>query len=420
LGPQMSTSRLPPKTGYQPAVLLAMPYLTMGGGEAAVSQICRQLKRAGFQIFVITTVPAAEWQGDTTEWFADSCSIHHLPRSLPPRKWGGFVAQLIAEKRIDLIWLAGSSFLYELLPKLKQRFTRLAVVDLLFNPVGHTANHLKFAKYIDHVAVEHTAMRDWVVERGRDTASVSVIPNGVDLSQFVRSPRRDWRTGRPRPNGQPPFTAGFLGRFSEEKGPDIFLDLAVRLRSYPQVEFLMCGAGVMESSLQQRIDAEMLGDRVHMLGFRKTTDYLPCCDVVVICSRLDGRPNILMESLSMGVPVVAWGVGGIPEMAPVGSGATLVDPGNVPGLEAAIIRLMDQPETRRTLAESGVRFAEGHYSSEAAGAGYARMFRGLIDAKLIDSRPGNRTMDPVIQDASSEGLLAGIRSTLRRKLLGGR
>jgi O-antigen biosynthesis protein len=415
----MSTSRLPPKTA-KPAVLLAMPYLTMGGGEAAVSQVCRQLKREGFRIFLITTVPVAEWQGDTTEWFADSCSIHHLPQSLPSRTWERFVAQLIAQNRIDLIWLAGSSFVYDLLPKLKQKFTRLAVVDLLFNPVGHTANHLKFSRYIDHVAVEHSGMRDWVVEHGRDTASVSVIPNGVDLRQFVRSPRRDWRTGTTRPEGQPPFTVGFLGRFSEEKGPDIFLDLAVRLRSYPQVEFLMCGAGVMESSLQQRIDAEKLGDRVHMLGFRKTIDYLPCCDVVVICSRLDGRPNILMESLSMGVPVVAWGVGGIPEMAPDGSGATLVDSGDVPGLEAAIVRLMVQPEIRRNLAESGVRFAEGHFSSEAAGAGYARLFRGLINAKSIDSGQRDRTMDPMVADASSDGFLAGIRNTLRRKLLGGR
>jgi glycosyltransferase involved in cell wall biosynthesis len=416
----MSMSRLPPKTGYQPAVLLAMPYLTMGGGEAAVSQICRQLKRAGFRIFVITTVPVAEWQGDTTEWFADSCSIHHLPRSLPPRKWGSFVAQLIAENRIDLIWLAGSSFVYELLPKLKKRFTRLAVVDLLFNPVGHTANHLKFSKYIDHVAVEHAGMRDWVVEHGRDEASLSVIPNGVDLNQFVRGPRRDWRTGKTRPEGQPPFTAGFLGRFSEEKGPDIFLDLAARLRSYPQLEFLMCGAGVMEASLRQRIDVERLGDRVHMLGFRNTVDCLPCCDVVVVCSRLDGRPNILMESLSMGVPVVAWGVGGIPEMAPDGNGVALVDSGNIPGLEAAIIRLMAQPEIRRSLADSGVRFAEGHFSSEATGAGYARLFRGLINDKLIGSGQRDRTMDSVIPDESSDSFLAGIRNTLRRKLLGGR
>jgi O-antigen biosynthesis protein len=420
LGPQMSTTRLPPKSGHPPAVLLAMPYLTMGGGEAAVSQICRQLKRAGFRIFLITTVPVEEWQGDTTEWFTDSCSIHHLPRSLPSRKWARFIAELIEQNRINLIWLAGSSYVYDLLPKLKQRFTHLAVVDLLFNPVGHTVNHLKFAKYIDHVAVEHSGMRNWAAEHGRDAASISVIPNGVDLRQFVRSPRRDWRTGGTRPEGQSPFTVGFLGRFSEEKGPDIFLDLAARLRSDPEIEFLMCGAGVMEPSLQRRIDEEKLGDRVHILGFRKTVDCLPCCDVVVVCSRLDGRPNILMESLSMGVPVVAWGVGGIPEMAPEGSGVMLVDPGDVPGLEAAIVGLMRQPEIRRDLAEAGVRFAEDHFSSELAGQGYAGLFRNLIDAKSIDSGQRSRGMDPMNQGASPDGFLAGIRNTLRRRLLGGR
>lgn len=388
--------------GDEPAILLAMPFLAMGGGEAAVSQICRQLKRAGFRIFVITTEAVAESKGDTTEWFADSCcSIHRLPRSLPAGKWKSFVSGLITQNRIELIWLAGSSFVYKMLPKLKRSFRHLAVVDLLFNPVGHTANHLRYANYIDHVVVEHTGMKEWLVQHGREVASISVIPNGIDLAQFVKGPRRDWRTGLP--DEKRPFTAGFLGRFSEEKGPDIFLDLAARFRDRPQVEFLICGAGDMESSMRRRIDAEGLGGRVHLLGFRKTADTLPCCDAVVICSRLDGRPNILMESLSMGVPVVAWRVGGIPEMAPEGDGVVLVDAGDVAGLEAAIARLMEQPEARRNLAESGYRFAQGHFSSEAAGTAYASLFRGLIRVTRAQ---------PIGEPA--RGFLAGIR-----KLLGG-
>ena len=122
----------------------------------------------------------------------------------------------------------------------------------------------------------------------------------------------------------------------------------------------------------------------------------------------------------MGIPVVAWGVGGIPEMAPEGSGVTLVDPGNVQGLETAIVRLMIEPEIRRTQAESGVRFAEGHFSSEATGAGYAMLFRGLINAKWSEGGQRNPVMDPMMADASSQGFLAGIRNTLRRKLRGGR
>jgi glycosyltransferase involved in cell wall biosynthesis len=393
-----------PEAGHEPGVLLAMPFLAMGGAEAAVSQICRRLKGAGFRIFVITTEPVAESRGDTTEWFADSCcAIHHLPRSLPAHKWKGFIAGLIAQNRIDLIWLAGSSFVYKFLPKLKREFGPLAVVDLLFNPVGHTASHLKYARFIDHVVVEHSGMRDWLVEHGREVATISVIPNGIDLAQFARRPRRDWRTGQTlpeetRPEGTPIFTAGFLGRFAEEKGPDIFLDLAARFRDRPQAEFLMCGAGDMESSMRRRIEAEGLSGRVHMLGFRKTADVLPCCDAVVICSRLDGRPNTLMESLSMGVPVVAWRVGGIPEMAPEGNGAMLVDAGDVAGLEAAIVRLMERPDIRRDLAEDGFQFAQRHFSSEAAGAAYAGLFQGLIRAKLAGEPAG--------------GFLAGIRKLL--------
>src|SRR5579863_4834851 len=143
-------------TASKPAILVAMPFLSMGGGEAVVSQICRSLNRKGCRIVVITTVPLMACQGDTTEWFADSaCAIHHLPVLLAQNEWAPFILDLIARHRIELVWLVGSSYLYEMLPAIKRRFPQVSVVDLLFNPVGHTANHLKYREYIDHVTVEH-------------------------------------------------------------------------------------------------------------------------------------------------------------------------------------------------------------------------------------------------------------------------
>lgn len=348
----------------------------MGGAEAVVSEICRHLSSAGFRIFVITAVPLMDCQGDTTPWFRDvSRGVYHLPASLPSDKWEEFVNHLIRRERIELLWVVGSSFIYEQLPGLKERFPRLAVVDLLFNPVGHTQNHLKYSAQIDHATVEQESMKQWLMDHGRCPASISVIPNGVDRKIYKPMPKRAWRIGARR------FTLGFFGRFSEEKGPDVFVELAAKLKSRADIDFIMCGVGVMEPVLRERIKAEGLEDRVYLLGMVRTPEYLPCCDAIVVPSRLDGRPNIVLESVSMGVPVIAARTGGIPEMAPDESGVAFFDPGNLDSLECVARRLLDEPGRRRELSERGIEYAAAHFSSFDSGAAYRELFLKLVRAK---------------------------------------
>jgi hypothetical protein len=130
-----------------PVLLIAMPYLTLGGAEATVSQICRQLRRRGFRIFLITTEPVMESQGDTSEWFEDSVEeIYHLPQRLDQMTaWAEFVFSLIRREQVEVLWQVGSGYVYSLLPQVRASFPEVAVVDLLFNPVGHTENHLRYA-----------------------------------------------------------------------------------------------------------------------------------------------------------------------------------------------------------------------------------------------------------------------------------
>src|ERR1035437_2860410 len=154
-----------------------MPYLTMGGAEAVVSQISRYLATQGFRLFIITTVPPMEAQGDTTPWFEQSAAgIYHLPRFLEVSQWPAFIGHLLEQHRIQVIWQIGSSYLYDLLPRIRQLFPAVAIADLLFNPAGHGANHLKYRQVIDQAIVEYEGMRTWLVEN--DQTNVSVIPNG--------------------------------------------------------------------------------------------------------------------------------------------------------------------------------------------------------------------------------------------------
>jgi glycosyltransferase involved in cell wall biosynthesis len=361
----------------RPTVLFSMPFLSMGGSEAAVSRLCRQLKGLGFRVLVYTT-PVGESHGDTTAWFEDSAvGIYHLSSFLDIDHWPAFIAYLVQQHGVSVLCQVGSSYTYDLLPRLRKLFPQLAVVDLLFNPDGHTADYFQYRHLIDHVVSEHSGMKAWLLEHGEREERVSIIPNGVDLEEYSPRPKLDWRTRQPRAADDGRFIAAFLGRLSEEKAPDVFLEIAALLRDEPAIEFLLCGTGPMELALRSEAAARGLAGRVHFLGFVSSHDYLPCCDTVVVCSRLDGRPNIVMESLAMGVPVVASRVGGIPAMMPPGEGDLLCEPAKADAFAAAIRRLAGDADRYRRSAEVARQHAEKHFSIVENGCAYARLFEDL-------------------------------------------
>ncbi len=359
-------------------ILLATPFLTIGGAEAIVSQLCAHLSRVGFRFLIVTTTPVREDQGDSTAWFEGATfEIFHLPRFLPVSRWPDFLDYLIESRSIDILWQVGSSYVYDQLPRLKQRFPELRVVDLLFNPVGHTTEFLKYNYLIDHVVTEHNDMKAWLTERGESEDVISVIPNGIDLQRFRPRPKGSWRAkkGLFTPHASP-FVVGFFGRLSEEKGPDIFIEIAAQFRERQDIEFIIAGGGPMEEEVRASIARRDLNN-VHFLGFVATEDYLACCDVLVVCSRFDGRPNVIMESQAMGVPVIASRTGGLPEMMEPGRTGLLVDVGDIAGFTSAIQNLLSNSELHEQMRGSTRQRAEEHFSIMQGVGKYARLFEEL-------------------------------------------
>ena len=369
----------------KPGVIVAMPFLSMGGAERAMAGLSRELTHLGFRVLVVTTERAPVGSGDTSHWFRGNVvGLYHLPQFLDASLQPAFLAYLIQRHSIRVLLQVGSGSVYRWLPRLKELIAGIAVVDLLFNPAGHADSYLKNRELIDHVVVEHEGMAAWLAECGEPRARVTVIPNAADVERFTPQAPKDWRTGEPRREDS--FVVGFFGRLAEEKAPDTFIQIATRLRGRPGLQFLICGTGPMETSLRALCQERALEQTVHFLGFVDTHIYLPCCHLTVVCSRLDGRPNIILESLAMGVPVVASCVGGIPEMAREGRGIILCEPEDVEGFCAAIERLAGDREGHLQLADAGRRWVVGWHSMEGSAGMYSTLFRQLMGTSLWPAR----------------------------------
>ncbi|HHM24281.1 MAG TPA: glycosyltransferase, partial [Bacteroidetes bacterium] len=176
---------------------------------------------------------------------------------------------------------------------------------------------------------------------------VRVIYNGVELKSGV----------------QPfPFEERFpgkkvilaAGRLTEQKGFDYLIGAAALLRRKRQdLVFVIAGTGRLEAHLRSRIRKLHLEDTVELWGFRRDLDSLMAGAVLfVLSSTYEGMPNVVMEAMALGKPVVATDVNGVRELMVDGETGRIVPPRDSAALARAIEEVIDSPGLLRRYGEA--------------------------------------------------------------------
>ena len=340
-----------------PVLLLAMPFLVLGGAERLLSAVVVQLAKKGWRVIIVTTVAVGPEHGDTTSWFEPATAeIFHLPRFLDQAYWRDFIDHLFATRNVQLLWVIGSAFVYDQLPFLKLMHADLKVADLLFNTVGHTSNNRRYADCIDLTFVENREVKQWLLDVGETLERISLVESGVDLQTF-RPRNQDAAVSELTDIPNDAVLIGFFGRWSDEKDPLGFIEIARRSSKHLNIVFLMTGAGPLEDEVRKAVVlASFEPGRFLLKGsVPDLVPYLQACDILCLPSRLDGRPNVVMEALATGTAVVASSVGALPEMVEDGRQGFLCEPGAYDAFATRIDELAADPERlRRFQAEARV------------------------------------------------------------------
>jgi glycosyltransferase involved in cell wall biosynthesis/SAM-dependent methyltransferase len=368
----------------QPTLLLAMPFLILGGAERLLSGVVAHLVASGWRVVIVTSVETAPDLGDTTSWFeAHTKEIFHLPRFLPRDYWDDFLRHLVASRRIDILWIVGSAHAYDCLRKLRAEFIHLKVVDLLFNTVGHTANNRRRRDLIDLILVENQEVSRWLLERGEAPSRIQLIESGVDTVSLRPTVRSVELMRQIRASAED-FLVGFAGRWSEEKDPLGFVEIASRVDPSLPVRFIMSGAGNLRPEIERAIaEAQLPEDRFWLLG--KLPDIIPMLaslDILVVPSRLDGRPQVVLEALALGVPVVASCIGALPDLIQDGETGWLCEPGNIEEFKS---RILDALASRSGLADMRFKaraFAEARLDARPMFLKYQQALTALLPEDL--------------------------------------
>ena len=216
-------------------------------------------------------------------------------------------------------------------------------------------------------SIRRIHLRAGVAQRKLD-----VIPNGLPDAGALPA----------HAHGHERWLAGYVGRLSSEKGPDLFLDTLIPLcQRHPHLDAVMLGDGPERDTLQARVDAAGLHERIRLPGFQEDMrQWMARLDALVISSRTEGTPMILLEAMQDGVPVVAFGVGGIPDVIEHGRSGLLAPPLAVDELAAQLEALMLDPAQAGELIAQARRTQRERYHLPTLAQRWAQVYRGTAGA----------------------------------------
>lgn len=220
---------------------------------------------------------------------------------------------------------------------------------------------------------------------------VALVHHGLDRGLFA--PPAACGSARDGRDPADPVRLLSVGRFQPKKGFDVLLAALARVTRH--VTLTLVGYGPLEGALRAQADALGLGARLTWTGPLEQTAVRAryrASDLFVLSARIapdddrDGLPNVIVEALSQGLPVVATRVAAIAEAVEDGVHGRLVPPEDPGALAAAIDELAGDPATRRRCAEAGLARVARDFDLEAA---VDRLVRLLAEAGALAPAPAS-------------------------------
>lgn len=226
----------------------------------------------------------------------------------------------------------------------------------LFKPWYQLLASFPHVRFINN---SHPGAEDYATWLGVGVDRFRVVHNGVDFDTVVR-PNPDavqaFRDEIRLPSGAP-LVAGVF-RLSEEKQPMVFFEVVRRaMNRVRNLHAVVAGVGPCEGELREAVARHGLSARFRLLGRRKDVDaVMAAAEAVLLTSRQEGTPNVLLEAQWLGCPVVATKAGGAADAVSHDRTGLLLEVGDIDGLTEALLSLLLDPNRRARLSEAAPAF----------------------------------------------------------------
>lgn len=309
-------------------VLFLIPWMVTGGADRVNLDLLEGLRAQGYWISICATIRTDHnWQHVFSRFTQD---IFVLPDFLRPADFPRFLQYLLRSRQIDCVVISGSTVGYHLLPFLRSVAPRAAFIDLCHveEPKWLNGGHPRFAvgyqSMLDLNVVTSAHLKDWMVERGADTARIKVMYTGVRQRSDAElaATRRQVRAELGYRNED--FVVTFAGRICAQKRPGVLVRIlrAAHARGV-QFKAILIGNGELAFALDKDIAAYGLSDvvqRIESVPHERWLNITAASDVLLMPSDYEGISLALLEGMASGAIPVVSRVGGQDEIVACDAG----------------------------------------------------------------------------------------------------
>lgn len=362
-------------------ILFLVPNLRGGGAERVIVTLLRFLDRSQFRLALgVVDIRGAVYRADLpadVELLDLGCT--RVRYAVPG------IVRLIRDRRPDIVFSTLGHLNLALamvrwaLPATTRLIGREAtILSLMVARAGNSwlwrGAYRFFYRRFDRIVCQSWTMhQDLLSEFGIPEGKMTVIHNPVDVDrirQMARVPPPEDAWGGTGAGGQEPLLRFVTaGRLSHEKGFDLLLE-ALALCNDPRMRLAILGEGPLRDELERVVQARGLQQRVTFLGFQQNPyAYFRNADFFVMSSRYEGFPNVVLEAMACGTPVVSTPIGAVEEILEGVGGCILASEITAAGLASALRSAAPGHRLPERVVDS--------YAIPSILSQYSRLFQGV-------------------------------------------
>lgn len=255
----------------------------------------------------------------------------------------------------------------------------------VFSKLRVIRRFLQYAlKRADQIIAVSATLRDVIVELGIPKQKISVIPNGVDRRKFYPVSKSQARQTLGIPNHSKLLLS--VGSLTSVKGFDLLIQaVKIVVEDFGRNDLLLCivGEGPLRKQLADMISDSGLGSYVRLVGSIPHAElylWYSAADLSCLASISEGWPNVVLESLACGTPVVATSVGGIPEIIKSQTVGLLVDRN-----ERRVAETIHSALNKTWDGDAIVRYAREH-SWDSAASCTVQVFESALNGGITNPK----------------------------------
>jgi glycosyltransferase involved in cell wall biosynthesis len=359
--------------------------LARGGAEAQLFRAAVGLRARGTAVHVVCMLSSDYYGARLEEHGIPVTCLNASRRTNPFTILTRFVQCL---KTIAPAALAGFDYPGTMLARAGGAVARVPVVvsSIRSENLGGVLRRLALT-WTDRLATvtttnSHAVARQLVACGATSSTRVRVIPNGLDLRAVGPHLRRERDVLR-RSLGvaEDEFLWLAAGRLEEPKDyPNLLAAMTLLRRRHTGVKLAIAGQGPLLQAMRDQAAASQIEHIVTFLGLRDdVTTCMAAADALVLSSAWESLPNVVIESLAVGTPVVCTDVGGVREIVHHGRSGFVVPARNTEALTAAMSALMQCSENRRReMGAAGRTHVEAHFDLDRILASWFGLFDQLL------------------------------------------